>query len=126
MQPFAIRGVAARKRPGCKRPLADVHAAAIVVAMTIMSLIIGGALCGVLTGVLIAPLKVGCTALLVVPVAMVGYIAFWQSQHPDLIRSTSSLEYVFGPLWPSLGAISGFLVGGLARFAVARIKRKVR
>jgi len=94
--------------------------------MTIIGLLIGGALFGILTGLLIPQLKVGCTALLIVPVAMIGYLALWQSLHPANIRSTSALDFLFGPLWPSLGALAGFPVGGLVRLVVNRSKRNGR
>lgn len=44
---------------------------------------------------------------------MVAYISWWQSQHPESLRSTSALDFLFGPLWPSLGAIAGFYAGKL-------------
>lgn len=94
--------------------------------MTIIGLLISGALFGVLTGALISPLKAGCFALLIVPVAMIAYVSLSQSLHPEDMRSTSALAYLFAPLWPSVGAIVGFMVGGLIRLVVVRRKQKVR
>ena len=74
-----------------------------------------GAVIGALIGVTITKQKVGCLALWAVPVAMILYIGWWQGQHPESIRSTSGLDFVFGPLWPSLGALCGFYGGRLLR-----------
>lgn len=92
--------------------------------MTIEGLLIAGAIFGLALGLMIAQPKVGCTGLLIVPVAMIGYLALWQSLHPENIRSTSALDFLFGPLWPSLGAIVGYPVGCYLRVLVARRKRK--
>jgi hypothetical protein len=70
---------------------------------------------GLLVGVLLPRPKVGCTALLVVPVAMIFFIGWWQGQHPENLRSTSGLDFMFGPLWPSLGAVIGYFVGAWLR-----------
>ena len=75
-----------------------------------------GVVIGALIGVAVAKQKVGCLTLLAVPVAMVFYVGWWQGQHPENLRSTSSLDFVFGPLWPSLGALCGFYGGRLLRF----------
>lgn len=60
--------------------------------------------------------------LWIVPIGMVAYIAFWQWQHPEDLRSTSALDFMFGPLWPSLGASAGYVAGGGLRFFVRRLK----
>ena len=70
---------------------------------------------GLLVGALLPRPKVGCTALLVVPVAMIFFIGWWQGQHPENLRSTSGLDFMFGPLWPSLGAVIGYFVGAWLR-----------
>jgi hypothetical protein len=70
-----------------------------------------GAVVGLLTGVLLPRPKVGCVALLAVPVAMVFFISWWQGEHPENLRSTSGLDFMFGPLWPSVGAIAGYFAG---------------
>ena len=66
---------------------------------------------GFLIGITLPRPRIGCVALLVVPVAMILFIGWWQGQHPENLRSTSGLDFVFGPLWPSLGALGGYYVG---------------
>lgn len=66
---------------------------------------------GMLVGITLPRPKLGCLVLLAVPVAMIAYISWWQGEHPENLRSTSALDFVFGPLWPSLGAIGGYFTG---------------
>ena len=70
-----------------------------------------GAVVGLVTGVLLPRPKIGCLALLVVPLAMVFFVSWWQGEHPENLRSTSALDFVFGPLWPSAGAVAGYFAG---------------
>ena len=42
------------------------------------------------------------------------------TQHPENLRSTSSLDLFFGPLWPSLGALGGYL---MVRIIESLVKR---
>jgi hypothetical protein len=63
---------------------------------------------GLLVGIAVPMRKLGCVVLLAVPVAMLFFVNWWQSQHPENLRSTSALDFMFGPLWPSLGALAGF------------------
>ncbi len=58
----------------------------------------------------------GCLGLLAVPLLTFAYIWIWQSLNPEKLRSTGALDFVFGPIWPSFGAIVGFGVGELVRF----------
>ena len=74
------------------------------------SLAIGGAI-GLLVGFALPRPKIGCIALLIVPVAMICFISWWQGQYPENVRSTSGLDFVFGPIWPSLGALGGYFIG---------------
>lgn len=74
-----------------------------------------GAIAGLGVGIFVARPKVGCLLLSVVPVAMIFFIAWWQAEHPDKLRSTSGLEFIFGSLWPSLGAIGGYAIGQIIR-----------
>jgi hypothetical protein len=76
--------------------------------MTITMLLIYGAVAGLLVGAVIPGKRFGCMALLIVPIAMIVYVSRWQAAHPENIRSTSGLDFIFGPLWPSLGALAGF------------------
>ncbi|WCT74102.1 hypothetical protein PQ455_02400 [Sphingomonas naphthae] len=83
--------------------------------MTINMLLICGGIIGLICGFVIARQRFGCIALLVVPIAMIVYVRLWQEAHPENLRSTSGLDFVFGPLWPSLGAIAGFYAARLLR-----------
>jgi hypothetical protein len=83
--------------------------------VTIEGLLVGGFLAGLLVGLTITKQKLGCLILLTVPVAMILYISWWQDQNPEALGSTSALDFVFGPLWPSLSAIAGFYVGMFVR-----------
>jgi hypothetical protein len=66
---------------------------------------------GLVVGILISRPKLACVVLLVVPVAMIFFISWWQGEHPENLRSTSALDFIFGPLWPSAGAIAGYYAG---------------
>ncbi|WP_375287202.1 hypothetical protein [Sphingomonas sp.] len=79
--------------------------------MTIEAMLIGGLVVGLLIGLVAPDGRVGCAALWIVPVGMIAYIAFWQWQHPEDLRSTSALDFLFGPLWPTLGACAGYAAG---------------
>ena len=46
------------------------------------------------------------------------HVSRWQDANPDALGSTSGLDFVFGPLWPSLGAIGGFVAGRLLHKAL--------
>lgn len=83
-----------------------------------------GAVLGVLIGLLSPNGRVGCTALWIVPVATVAYIAFWQWQHPENLRSTSALDFLFGPLWPTLGASAGYVAALLLRELLDRARNR--
>ena len=83
---------------------------------TIEGLLAVGFVAGLLVGITVTRQKIGCIILLIVPVLMIFYIGWWQSQHPASIRSTSALDYIFGPLWPSVGAVCGYYTGLWLRF----------
>jgi len=76
---------------------------------------------GIAIGLLAPNQRVGCVGLLVVPLAMIAYIGWWQGEHPENLRSTSGLDFIFGPLWPSLGALVGLFLGIFIR---DRMKKK--
>ncbi len=82
---------------------------------SIEGLLFIGCVAGLLVGLFATKPRTGCLILLAVPVAMVAYVSWWQGQHPENLTSTSSLEFIFGPLWPSLGAVAGYSVGKLLR-----------
>lgn len=84
--------------------------------MTIQMLLVCGFVAGVLVGVSVTKPRLGCTILLAVPVAMICYVAWWQGENPDKLRSTSSLDFMFGALWPSLAALGGYYAGQTLRW----------
>lgn len=88
--------------------------------MTIEMLLLYGALAGLFAGFTIPNPKVGCVILLAVPITMIIYISKWQTTHPENIRSTSALDFLFGPLWPSIGAVGGFIAGMVLRSALTK------
>lgn len=79
--------------------------------MTIEMWVLGGFVVGFVSG--LAKPEYGCVLLPAIPVAMFAYIWWWQSQNPDALTSTSALDFVLGPLWPTLGAIGGWFTGVL-------------
>ena len=81
----------------------------------IEALLIIGLVGGFVAGLLFPKHRAGCLALLPIPIIMIVYISRWQSQHPENLRSTSGLDFVFGPLWPTAGAIAGFYLGRYVR-----------
>ena len=74
-----------------------------------------GAIIGLIVGTFVNHRKLGCSVLIAIPIAMVVYICWWQGEHPENLRSTSALDFFFGPLWPSLGAVGGYYVGVFVR-----------
>jgi hypothetical protein len=77
-----------------------------------------GAGIGIVIGLTVGQTRIGCMILLVVPVLMFGYVYHWQNQHLESLRSTSALDFIFGPLWPSSGAFSGYVLGKVIKAAV--------
>ncbi len=82
---------------------------------SINGLLVLGAIIGFVIGLLIHNFRLGCVILVLVPIAMIGYIYQWQSQHPENLRSTSGLDFLFGPIWPSIGAIGGYTIARVLR-----------
>lgn len=78
--------------------------------MTIDMMLLFGGIAGLVIGVVFPRRGIGCFALILIPIAMLVYIICWQTAHPEGLRSTSSLDLVFGPLWPSLGALFGYTI----------------
>lgn len=83
--------------------------------MTIEGLMIAGAGAGFAFGLAGWSQKIGCVFLALISLAMIVYVAVWQEMHPENLRSTSGLDFIFGPLWPCLGAFCGWSVGTLMR-----------
>jgi hypothetical protein len=76
--------------------------------MTIGMMLFCGAMAGLVVGCIFSSQKLGCLVLLTIPIAMIVYVIRWQAAHPEALRSTSGLDFVFGPFWPSVGALAGF------------------
>lgn len=91
--------------------------------MTIQALLILGAIIGFVAAVLFANPRLGCVSLWIIPITMVATVIVDQRLHPESVRSTSALDFMFAPLWPSLGAIAGFLAGRLTRSFIAKARR---
>lgn len=87
--------------------------------MSIEMLALCGAAAGLIAGLAFSS-RIGCLVLLAVPIGMIAYIQLWQNAHPENLASTSGLDFLFGPLWPSLGAFAGFAVGKIIRAAVLK------
>lgn len=79
--------------------------------MMIIFLIVFGAIMGAGAAIVFTNARLGCVSLLIIPISMYFYTDWWVSNNPDLWTSTIALEYFFGPFWPSLGAVMGFLLG---------------
>ncbi|KQM64923.1 hypothetical protein ASE75_07580 [Sphingomonas sp. Leaf17] len=84
--------------------------------MTIEMLLLAGALIGFIIGLALRNSKFGCAALWIVPLAMIAYVYACQSAHPESLTSTSGLEFLFVPLWASLGAMGGYVIGTSLRY----------
>jgi hypothetical protein len=83
--------------------------------LTIQGSLAIGAAIGLLVGLALPRPKMGCVVLLAVPVGMIFFVSWWQGQHPENLRSTSGLDFVFGPLWPSFGAVGAYFIGAWLR-----------
>jgi hypothetical protein len=83
--------------------------------MTIEAMLTVGAVIGFIIGLGAPRERTGCLALLIIPVSALLYTLIWQAQHPENLRSTSALDLIFAPLWPSIGAIAGYVFGRLVR-----------
>jgi hypothetical protein len=77
-------------------------------ALMLTGLIAGGAL-----GLMLSRKRFGCWSLSVIPVGAYVYVSWWQSQHPELLRSTSGLDFLFVQFPPLIGALVGY---GLVAF----------
>jgi len=79
--------------------------------VTVEGSFVAGGAAGFVIGTLLPRFRFGCPTLLVIPVARYFFVGWWQDQNPDLLRSTSGLQFIFGPIWPGMGAIAGYPVG---------------
>lgn len=57
----------------------------------------------------------GLLAVLTVPLGMIVVIKIYHAANAGELRSTSALDFIFGPLWPTLGAVPGFFVARAIR-----------
>ena len=89
--------------------------------MTLTMLLGYGAIAGVVAGTVLSRQRIGCIALLIVPIATILFVGRWQAAHPESIRSTSGLDFLFIPLWASLAALAGFYGARAARAWLARL-----
>lgn len=88
--------------------------------MTITQLILAGALAGLAVS-LVPSRKTGCMVLWLVPLAMLIAVSIELSDPERVPDALDALLFVFGPLWPSLGALAGFTLGRVVRgFVVSR------
>lgn len=83
--------------------------------MTIEAMLTIGAVIGFMIGLGAPRKRTGCLALLIIPLGALLYTGIWQGQHPENLRSTSALDFIFVPLWPSFGAVAGYVLGRLVR-----------
>ncbi|MFN3820024.1 hypothetical protein [Blastomonas sp.] len=63
--------------------------------MNVTALMIYGALAGTVFGLIFGTRPIGWLSLLLVPLGAIFYINWWQAQHPENLRSTSALDYIF-------------------------------
>lgn len=78
-------------------------------------LLIAGGVTGFLFGLLALNRQAGGILLALVATGMIADVAVWQAMNPESLRSTSALDFIFVPLWPSLGAFGGWAVGAFVR-----------
>jgi hypothetical protein len=63
--------------------------------MSFTILVGSGAIAGIAFGLIFGTRPVGWLSLLLVPIAAIFYINWWQAQHSENLRSTSALDYIF-------------------------------
>ena len=76
--------------------------------LTPLVLILLGFIVGAGLSLLIRNQRLGCLSLIIVPIGAFAYVGWWQGQHPELLRSTSGLDFVFIRFPPLIGALAGF------------------
>ena len=72
--------------------------------MSFLTLISAGAIAGAFLAAIFGTRPVGCASLLIVPVSAFFFVRWWQNSHPELLRSTSGMDYLFVPPIPTIGA----------------------
>lgn len=82
---------------------------------SIETLLIIGFIAGVVGGLLVGSKRIGCWTMGTVPIGAIVYVSWWQEQHPENIRSTSGMDFVFVPIPPTTGALVGYILVWLVR-----------
>lgn len=67
-----------------------------------------GFIAGGVLGLALRKWRFGCWSLILVPIGAYAYVDWWQSQHRELLRSTSGLDYLFVQFPPLIGALAGY------------------
>ena len=83
--------------------------------VSVETLLIVGFFAGVVGGLLLGSKRIGCWTMGIVPIAAIGYVSWWQGQHPENIRSTSGLDFLFVPIPPTIAALVGYACVWLVR-----------
>jgi hypothetical protein len=76
--------------------------------MTVLVLIGSGALAGACFALIFGTRPIGWISLILVPIAAIFYVYAWQHNHPENLRSTSALDYVFITPVPLVGALIAY------------------
>lgn len=71
--------------------------------LILISFIAGGVL-----GLMLGKRRFGCWSLILVPIGAYAYVGWWQSQHSELLRSTSGLAFFFVQFPALTGALAGY------------------
>ena len=78
------------------------------ISLMLICFIAGGAL-----GLMLSRKRFGCWSLTLFPIGTYNYVGWWQIQHPELLRSTSGLAYLFVQFPTLIGGLAGY---GLVAF----------
>ena len=87
--------------------------------LSVPALLAIGGMAGLVMGALFGLRRGGALTLLLVPVGMIVYIANWQDKHPEALRSTSGLDYIFGPIPPTASALVAYGIACLIKAHLA-------
>lgn len=83
--------------------------------MSFWVLFIAGVAAGAALALMFGTRPIGWISLLIVPISAFAYVDWWQAQHPENLRSTSGLDYLFIPPIPMAGAFVSYAVIFLVR-----------
>lgn len=76
--------------------------------MSITVLIGIGAAAGAGFALIFGTRPVGWLSLMLVPLCTIFWVYYWQNTHPENLRSTSALDYVFITPVPLVGALMAY------------------